>query len=145
MKEHQSNKIISKVLKEGIIKLFQGAPTKSFNYKQIASILAINDNPTRKAVLSMLNSLSSEGVIKEVQRGKYKLDIKAATLIGRLDGTQRGDAYLISEDLEKDVLIKQQDLNHAFDGDTVRVRLKNKKRGAKSIGEVVEIGKRNQI
>lgn len=145
VKEHQSNNILSKVLKEGIIKLFKGAPTKTFNYKQIASILTIKDDPTRKVVLSLLDSLSSEGVIKEVQRGKYRLSNKGALLSGRLDGTQRGDAYLISEDLEKDVLIKQQDLNHAFDGDTVRVRLKNKKRGAKTLGEVVEILKRNQV
>lgn len=145
MKEHQSNNIISKALKDGVIKLFQGAPSKTFNYKQIASILAIKDDPTRKVVLSTLNSLCADGIIKEVGRGKYRHNSKGATLLGKLDGTQRGDAYLISEDLEKDVLIKQQDLNHAFDGDTVRVKLKNKKRGAKDIGEVIEIIKRGQI
>ena len=92
----------------------------------------------------MLSELVDAGSLLEVARGKYKFNKNNTSFTGRLDGTQQGDAYLISEQLEKDVLIMRRDLNQAFDGDLVSVRLKNKKGGGKITGEVTKILERCQ-
>ena len=66
---------------------------------------------------------------------------KPALLVkGTLDITRSGMGYVIAEGREKDVLIRPQDFNKAFHGDTVRVKLKdsNGRRVEGVVEEVVE-------
>lgn len=144
MSKDKSKRIVKNVLKEGVFRLFQGSPTKTLNYKQVSSILDVKDDYTRKIISTVLSELVDAGSLLEVARGKYKFNKNNTSFTGRLDGTQQGDAYLISEQLEKDVLIMRRDLNQAFDGDLVSVRLKNKKGGGKITGEVTKILERCQ-
>ncbi|MBL4705974.1 MAG: ribonuclease R [Flavobacteriales bacterium] len=142
MSKNQSRGVIKKVLKESVIRFFKDAPKKSYNHKQVSGSLGIHDVNQRKIIIEVLFELAENDNIKEVDRGRYKFNHHTSTLYGKLDGTQRGDAYFISDDLEEDVLIKEQDLNQAFDGDFVNIKLKKNKRGSKSTGRVVEIVKR---
>ena len=140
----KSKRVLKNVLKEGVFRLFQGAPTKTLNYKQVSSILDAKDDYARKIISLVLSELVDEGSLLEAGRGKYRFNKNSSSIIGRLDGTQQGDAYFVSEQLEKDVLIMKHDLNQAFDGDLVSIRLKNKKGRGKITGEVVKVLERSQ-
>ncbi len=145
MSKKKSRSVIKKVLKEGVFTFFQGAPNKAFNYKQIASSLDVKDQSTRKLIVEILHELHNEELIKETDRGKYKFNRSVNYFIGKLDATQRGDAYFLCEELDDDILIRERDLHGAFDGDTVKVQLKPQRgRSSKVLGEVVEIIKRGQ-
>lgn len=62
---------------------------------------------------------------------------------GILDITRSGMGFVITEGKSKDILIKPQDFNHAFDGDTVLVRIK-KSDGKREEGKVVKVLERRQ-
>lgn len=60
---------------------------------------------------------------------------------GVIDITQRGHAYVVSEQSPKDVWIERRNVLNALDGDTVKVLL-TRKNGKKPEGKVVEVVKR---
>ena len=92
----KSKRVLKNVLKEGVFRLFQGAPTKTLNYKQVSSILDAKDDYARKIISLVLSELVDEGSLLEAGRGKYRFNKNSSSIIGRLDGTQQGDAYLVS-------------------------------------------------
>lgn len=144
MGKKKSNTIIAKALKEGVYTLFKGAPNKQYNYKQVSSILDVRDEPTRKLISAILNELVGDGSLVESDRGKYKFNTRKNRFVGRIDGTQQGDAYFVSDELESDVLILNRDLNQALDGDLVSVRIKNVKGKRKVFGEVIKVVERGK-
>lgn len=63
---------------------------------------------------------------------------------GVVDITKSGMGYVIVEGRSEDVLIRPNDLNKAMNGDTVRVRLKDKNGSKRTEGVVTEILTRKQ-
>src|SRR3989304_9140387 len=119
--------------------IFSNNPTQSFNYKQGAKRLEIKSTGNKQLVAELLALLASRGSITEVYPGKYKLNSKAGNIIGKVDLTKSGYAYIIPEDDGEHVFVSQKNLHHALDGDTVKVYCFARKRSTKLEGEVVEI------
>ena len=70
----QKNKKFKKAQLETVVfSVFKKSPSKSFNYKQLSKILRIRDVEIKSLLISILDSLSDSGKIKEVKRGSYKL------------------------------------------------------------------------
>lgn len=140
-------------LKQQIVKFFADFPVKSYNYKQVCGKLGIQDQQKRKNVLTMLEVLTAEDFLVETSRGMYQLNPElkkshmpsSSVIEGRVDMKQTGKAYIISDDLEDDVFIAPNNVNHALDGDLVKVQLFPKRSGRKMEGEIVEILKRHRI
>ena len=65
------------------------------------------------------------------------------TYTGTLDITRSGMGFVIVENLHQDVLVRPSDLNRAFHGDKVRVKI-IKERNNRSEGQVVEVLERKQ-
>lgn len=65
---------------------------------------------------------------------------------GRLDLTRTGLGYVIVEGLEKDILIKRENVRNALNGDEVRVEVveRGKKFGSRTEGTIVEVIRRKQ-
>ncbi len=94
---------------------------KLLNYKQIGAKIP---NLSFKEVSQTLEKLVYEGKIKSPSVGKYVFEKKDMNEIeGTLDFNSKGDAYLVAENLEKDIKIKYGNTLDAFDGDTVKVKL----------------------
>ncbi|UUC46298.1 ribonuclease R [Flavobacterium cerinum] len=127
-----------------IFKILSKEPNKTFNYKQIAAILELNDTQSRNEIIKELKYLTSKEKIEEVDRGKYRIITKADYFEGIIDMTSRKTAYLVSPDLEDDVFIPTNNLNHALDGDKVKVYIYNRRKGRRPEGEVVEIVERRK-
>ena len=130
---------------KGIFTILEKEPSKSFNYKQIASKLGINETRDRNDLIKRLGQLRASERIVEVERGKFQKKPSLNTYFtGQIDVTTSGNAYVIVDDLEEDIFIHFSKLNKAFHGDTVEVFLKPKRNGKKPEGEISKVLKRKK-
>src|SRR5664280_926713 len=114
-------------------------PQQSFNYKQIAKRLNINDPSEKQAISDALNELTKKGAAKEINQGKYMIKESRGFITGTVDLTRMGYGFISTGDLEDDVFVSANNLHTALHGDTVKVLLFAKRKGARPEGEVVEI------
>ena len=127
-----------------IIRVLQKEPLKSFNYKQISSLIKINDRNERQRVLLLLENMLKEGTIESVARGKYRYKHQDNFVQGTVDLTSNGSAYIRSSEIEKDIYISQRNMGGALNGDTVNVLLYAQKKNKKPEGHIVEVVKRHR-
>lgn len=130
---------------KGIFTVLEKEPSKSFNYKQIASKLGISDTQDRNELIKRLGQLKASDRIVEEERGKYKKKPSVHTyFIGKVDLTSSGNAYVMVDDLEDDIFVPYNRLNKAFHGDTVEVFLKPRRKGKKQEGEISKVLERKK-
>ncbi len=118
---------------------FSNRPNQTFNYKQLAKRLNLKDVSAGRQIIPILKHLAEKGDLLEVYPGKYKLKSKGGYIFGTVDMTQFGYAFILSEATEDDVFISRNNLNHALNGDYVKVNLYARRKGKRVEGEVVEI------
>ncbi|MBK8487227.1 MAG: ribonuclease R [Chitinophagales bacterium] len=85
--------------------------------------------------------------IEEVEQDKFRIKPTFSpedTLIGIVDITRSGNAYVIIDGKLNDIFIPSRSTNRAFNGDVVRVRLTRKSKSQKQEGEIVEVIKRQK-
>ncbi|MDP4185495.1 MAG: ribonuclease R [Bacteroidota bacterium] len=128
-----------KAFKTLIMGLFHDNPQKSFNYRQIATVLSIKDNENKALITVALDELKESNLLDEFERGKFKLKSRAGEVTGVIELDPQGFGYLNSEELEEQVFIAQANLMHAMDGDHVRVSLYARHKKKELEGEVVEV------
>ncbi len=129
-------------LKNAILNLFYDNPERTYNYKQIAELLKIKDPEITKLVFVVLEELTESENLQSVQRGKYKLKSRSGAVIGTVDIQPQGFAYIVSEEVDKPILVSSRNLNHAMEGDKVKVQLYALRKKQQPEGEVVEIVER---
>ena len=129
-------------LKNAILNFFYDNPERTFNYKQIAEQLKIRDPEITKLVFVVLEELTESDSLQSVQRGKYKLKSRSGCITGKVEIQPQGFAFIVSEEVEKPVLVSSRNLNHAMEGDTVKVHLYAIRKNQQPEGEVSEIVER---
>ncbi|HOT15407.1 MAG TPA: ribonuclease R [Bacteroidales bacterium] len=132
------------ILKGLVVEVLSSNENKALNYKQIAKKLSLGDNDKREMLLAVLDELVIAGVIVEMDRGKYKIPAKSKLITGIVQMTSGSNAFVISDELEEDVLILQKNFNHALGGDKVTVNLFARRPGRRLEGEIVEILERKR-
>lgn len=80
---------------------------------------------------------------KENKSGKKK-SIHVNKVKGRLDISRSGMGFVIVEDMERDVIIRPNDFNKAFNGDTVEVQLTKAMPGKRAEGIITAVLERKQ-
>lgn len=144
-KINKSNKVYNKQsLKHAVMGVFGNHPGKTFNYKQIARYLQIRDSETKKMIISTLKELSVKEDLEEIYTGKFKLKSRGGNVVGVVDMKSNGTAYIVSEEFPEDIFINEGNLNHALNGDIVKVYCYAMSRKKNPEGEVVEILKRSR-
>ncbi|MBT8179958.1 MAG: ribonuclease R, partial [Eudoraea sp.] len=96
-KSHKRNEIT-----KGIFSVLEKEPSKSFNYKQVASKLELRDTESRNLLIRRLGELKNEKRIQENVRGKYQAIANGNYYKGKVDITARGNAYVVVDELEND-------------------------------------------
>lgn len=128
------------VFQEPILETMRKSPNRALNYKQIAKRLEITEKTDRAKLAQTLNQMKGEGLLREVERGKYQLKHKPAPkLVGKIDITSTGTAYVTVDGYEKDIRISPRKVRQALPGDTVKVHVYSSKKGSRVEGEVVEV------
>jgi ribonuclease R len=128
-----------------ILKILSQSANKAFNYKQIGAKLELDDTQSRNQIIKDLKILASQDKIIESEPGKYLVKAVSKDYYeGKIDMTGRKTAYFVCSELEEDVFIPTNNLNHALDKDIVKVYVYNKRKGKKAEGEVIEVIERNK-
>ncbi len=143
-KKKRSNSHRKNEITRGIFEILEKEPTKSFNYKQIASKLDITDTEGRNLLIKKLGELKQKERIIEEERGKYKSLNNRTLHTGRIEITGRGNAYVVVDGLEEDVFVPYNKVNRAFHGDQVEVFINPKHKSSKLEGEVVRVIERHK-
>lgn len=131
-----------KQLKKHILDIFYGDPQKTYNYKQLAGLLGVKDMETKKLINVVLDELAENENLEQIQRGKFKLKSRGGYVCGRVELQPQGFAHIISEEVDRPILVSQRNLNHAMEGDKVRVYLYARRKKHQLEGEVAEIVER---
>ena len=135
-----------KTFSEKILKILSQNANKSFNYKQLCAILELDDTKSRNEIIKDLKILAAQKVIIESEPGSYLVKaISQDYYEGKLDMTSRRTAFFVCDELEEDVFIPTNNLNHGLDKDIVKVYVYNRRRGKRPEGEVIEVIERNKI
>ncbi|PKA98259.1 RNAse R [Flavobacteriaceae bacterium MAR_2009_75] len=140
-RNHRKNEIT-----KGIFTILEKDPNKSFNYKQIAAQLGLDNTQDRNQLIRKLGELKESKRIAEEERGQYKA-LTAATKkyhTGIVDLTGRGNAYIIIEEFEDDVFVPNNKLKKAFHGDTVEIYIFPRRKGKKLEGEITKVVERKK-
>ena len=127
-----------------ILRFMNNNSSKIYNYKQLADGIDYKNPRQRELVIQSLHKLLSDQRIKEVEKGKYIINLKIeGTLTGTIDFNQTGNAYVKVENLEDDVFIHSKNVKDALQGDIVLI-VTYKFKGKKMEGSVLEVMKRKR-
>lgn len=128
-----------KKLKNIILSALYEEPGKVVNYKQVSSWLGIKDEESRRLINIALDEMKEDGYLEQISRGKYRLKAKTGSVCGIVELQPQGFGYIISDEIERPVRVSSRNLNHAMDGDKVRVHLFAQRKKHYFEGEVTEI------
>jgi len=132
-------------LQEKVLSAFRANPTLAMNYKQVSRQLNITQTSKKKIIAKVLFELEANEALVEEKAGKFKLvdhESNLDKLVGKVDMTSSGTAYVEVQGLPNDIYIGEKDLNIALHGDIVEVAILRVKRNGKPIGKVVEVKER---
>jgi len=139
MKRKNNKKQSVKNYSQSILTILKSDRKQTFNHKQIAAKLKVNDASSRNQIIKNLHKLAAQKEIKEVLRGKFQLISSTEYFIGKVDMAARGNAYIISDAFEDDVYIASNNMHKALHGDTVELYIYNRKKNGRQEGEITQI------
>ncbi|GAB5565140.1 MAG: ribonuclease R [Winogradskyella sp.] len=122
-----------------ILGILKKERNKSFNYKQIAAIIGVNDASSRNQIIKTLAKLAAKQEIEQVDRGKFRAIVSADYHTGILDLSSKGNGYVISDEFDEDVFIASNNINKALDGDEVEFYAYKRRKRGKVEGEITNI------
>ncbi len=126
-------------LKKAILAVFYENAGKTFNYKQLASLIGAKDETSKQLINVVLMELRDAETLEETERGKYTLKSQGGIVCGVIEINPKGYGELNCEELSEPVFISAANMGHAMDGDTVRVRLYARRKRSNPEGEVIEV------
>ena len=122
-----------------IVNILKKERNKTFNYKQIAAKLGVNDASSRNQIIKNLQQLKAKKEIEEVDRGKFKAVVSTEYHTGILDISSKGSGYVICEDFDDDIFIASNNINKALDGDKVEIYVFKRRKRGKLEGEIIQV------
>ena len=133
-----STRIRKTELVQNIVNVFNENTEKTFNYKQISSLLNIKSESQRVFVNQLLYELLEEDFLVEISRGMFKVNSRGGYITGTIE--RHGvKTFLTPDDGGEPVFIPERKTNHALLNDVVKVFLYASRKGQQPEGEVVEI------
>ncbi len=123
-----------------VLESFQKSPDRALNYKQIAKRIGVTDKQEKNQLAQALHQMKTDGLLREVDRGKYRLKhIPKPKLVGKVDLTASGAAYVTVDEFDRDVYISPRKVRKALPGDTVKLHAYANRKGSRIEGEIVEV------
>ena len=141
-KKGKSNKKGISDLTNTILSILKKDRNQSFNYKQIAAKLGVNDASSRNQIIKTLAKLAGQDEIIQVERGKFKAVINTEYYTGKLDMSAKGSGYIICDDFDDDIFIASNNINKALHGDEVEFYAYKRRKRGKAEGEITNVIKR---
>jgi len=130
--------------RQEIIVFFSQNPGAGYNYKQIAAFLEVTDKVLRKLIFELLLGLKEEGVLRETERGKFKFNTSQLIIEGKVDMAKRGVGYVVSDQLEEDLMVPVRYMNQVMHGDLVKAEVINSRGRLNAQGRIIEVLNRSE-
>ncbi len=127
-------------LRENIVNFMEEKVYKPMSKEELALEFGLKGKEI-KVFYKVLKDMEKEGVIIKTRNNLYGLVDKMNLVVGTIDGNEKGFGFLVPDDKTKeDIYIPSEDMNGAFHGDKVVVRLKTRGlSGRRDEGEVIRI------
>ena len=127
-------------LRRNIIKFMEEKLYKPMLKEELAIKFGL-EGKEMEAFYKVLEDMEKEGTIIKTRNERYGLIDKMNLIVGKLEGNEKGFAFLIPEDRTRpDIFIPAEETNGAIHGDKVVVRIVSKGViGKKDEGEVIRI------
>lgn len=128
-KHKKSEGTLHRHLKNIVKECFLRQPRQSYNYKQIARQLALNDSASRARIVNVLEELRKEKFLITTRAGKYQLKnqpVDESRIVkGTVIFTHAGKIYFIEEGgtAETQIEVARGKEHTALPGDTVEARI----------------------
>ncbi|HPE19528.1 MAG TPA: ribonuclease R [Tenuifilaceae bacterium] len=129
------------LLVKSIIGIFSSDPSLSLNYKQVAKRIEAKDPTSKRLINDVLYELAEQEVLHEVYRGKFMLKAKLGVVEGIVEMEPDGNAYVVTDE-NQEVFVPEYNLNHALNGDRVKIALTARRRRKRMEAEVIEVVER---
>lgn len=139
----QRNKVQGNLPKD-LYEFLSTKPSKGYTLKDILK-WSMKHNEG-EGIFDVIEQLIFTNRIEEFDKDLFRIipvEDKTGTLIGVVDITRSGNAYVIIDGRLNDVFVPARKTNRAFNGDTVRVKIRPAGKG-KAEGEIVEVIKRKK-
>jgi ribonuclease R len=134
------NNTFKHILLQLVTDVLLQAGKQPMNYKQVSAKLNLPDPESKAGIQDILREGTRSGIFRETAKGKYILKEQRTILVGRVDMTADGSAYIVTDDeSEDDIYIAPRKVRNALNGDIVRIHAYESKRVGKKEGEVIEI------
>lgn len=140
-KKSPSTRIRKTELVRNIVDIFNANSQKTYNYKEISTLLGIKSESQRIFINQLLYELLEEDYLIEISRGKFKVNSRGGYITGSID-RQGVKTFMIPDDGGEPVFIPERKTNHALLHDKVKVFLYAQRKGQSPEGEVVEVVQR---
>jgi ribonuclease R len=135
---------LEQFLRNEIIAFLKRNPKNQYTSKQLSVELNLYDQVANNKIRSTLDSLTEEGKISYLEKGRYRYADEAGnSLVGTIQVVKAGFGFLLQEEKD-DIFISPSNLGKAMDGDTVKVRIlsQRRKKGSRMSGAVVRVVER---
>ncbi len=143
-KNKKSREKLNVRFRQEIITFFSENPGAGYNYKQIAAFLEVTDKALRKLIFELLLGLKEEGVLRETERGKFKFNTSQLVIEGKVDMAKRGVGYIISDQLEEDLMVPVKYMNQVMHGDLVKAEVIKSRGRLNAQGRIIEVLNRSE-
>ena len=121
---------------------------EGYSEKKLIKKLELRDSFSKENISYVLQKLEEAGSITKSSRNEYFSTTEPAYILGHVDYVNPRFAFVIPKDQEKsedDILVKENDLMNALDGDLVKVMVYPKKaKNGRREGRVVEVVERDR-
>lgn len=146
MSKKKSNSSIVQVLTQMVLDIFEQNGNTPLNYKQVSAKLNVRDPESREIIFDILKDEVQKSTLKEVSPGKFQLLELKTFIEGRVDLTNDGSAFIITDDeFESDIFVAPRKLRNALHGDRVKVYVYAISKGKRKEGEIIEILQRAKM
>ena len=136
-------RVKKRLLFPAVLDIFQKDPKAAYNYKQVSKLLGIEGQVQKLQTQDILYTLADDGLLTEIERGRFRYNSLGTIATGVFQRKSNGNNTFIPEDGGVPIRVAECNSAHALDGDTVRVQLFARRKGATPEAEVLEILKSN--
>ncbi|MDR3269595.1 MAG: ribonuclease R [Tannerella sp.] len=126
-------------LVQAILNALQSNPKAVHNYKQLGKLIGVEDHAQKLLVSDILYSLAGEGIITELEPGRFRYNSLGTVAVGIFRRRSNGKNSFLPEDGGEPIRVAERNAKHAMDGDKVRVQLFARRKGAEAEAEVTDI------
>lgn len=115
--------------RENVLNVFESSKQKFLEFDEIAKRLGLSRGFDRQALASVLNELVRADELVFTKRNKYTLPENSGAVKATILANPNGYAFARPVSGEADIFISERNLNGSAHGDTVLVKVEQKKRG----------------